>query len=122
MRTWEVHRKWCDEMLMGDSAEKALAVVVEVATRMVLEAMAGGIELLRFYLMCLDHIAVGGLEDDAAAEATDGSVLVTTITEEKMEAMEGAMGSASRSPCNPCRARTHPALRRARHRRNGRHW
>ena len=43
VRTWKMHRKWCGEMLMGDSAEKALAVVVEVVTRMVLAAMAGGI-------------------------------------------------------------------------------
>ena len=59
---------------------------------MVLAAMAGGIGLLRFYLMCLDHIAVDGLEDDEAAEATEDSVLVTTIIEAKMEAIEEAMG------------------------------
>ena len=94
MRTWEMHRRWCGEMLMGDLAEKALAVVVEVVTRMVLAAMAGGIGLLRFYLMCLDHIAVDGLEDDeaCAAEATEDSVLVTTIIEAKMEAIEEAVG------------------------------
>ena len=67
MRTWEMHRKWCDEMLMGDSAEKALAVVMKMVTRMVLAAMASGIGMLSFCLMCLDHIAVDGLEDDEAA-------------------------------------------------------
>lgn len=92
MRTWEMHRKWCDEMLMGDSAEKALAVVMEMVTRMVLAAMASGIGMLSFCLMCLDHIAVDGLEDDEAAEAADDSVLVTATTEAKMEAIEEAVG------------------------------
>ena len=48
--------------------------------------------MLRFYLTCLDHLAVDGLEDDAAAEATEDSVLVTTIIEAKMEAIEEAVG------------------------------
>ena len=42
--------------------------------------------------MCLDHIAVDGLEDDEAAEAADDSVLVTATTEAKMEAIEEAVG------------------------------
>ena len=43
VRTWKMHRKWCGEMLMGDTAEKALAVVVgPVVTRMVHAGGDGG--------------------------------------------------------------------------------
>ena len=45
MRTWE-NRRWCGELMMGISAERA-SVVVGVATRMVVEAVAGCIGILK---------------------------------------------------------------------------
>ena len=74
---------------MSIPAERA-SVLVGVATRMVLEAVAGCIGILRFSLMCLDHIAVDGLGGGEATEAADDSMVVAlvVVAEAMMEAVE----------------------------------
>ena len=82
MCAWEMHRKWWGEMLMRVSAERA-SVLVGVTTRMVLEAVAGCVGILRFSLICLDHIAVDGLGGEEAAEAADDGMVVASVLVEE---------------------------------------